>query len=73
MRRWPPPGNLPDQGGAGGSWSPSHDPQAYQELTSSLPQKRKEREGDINEAIRLLEGSWRSGDQGADHRPSKHF
>jgi GTP diphosphokinase / guanosine-3',5'-bis(diphosphate) 3'-diphosphatase len=32
------------------------DPQAYKELTDLIAQKRKEREGDINEAIRLLEG-----------------
>ncbi|RPI08278.1 MAG: bifunctional (p)ppGpp synthetase/guanosine-3',5'-bis(diphosphate) 3'-pyrophosphohydrolase [Zetaproteobacteria bacterium] len=32
------------------------DPQAYQELSALIARKRKEREGDINEAIRLLEG-----------------
>jgi GTP pyrophosphokinase len=31
------------------------DPDAYQELAAAIAQKRKEREGDINEAIRLLE------------------
>jgi GTP pyrophosphokinase len=32
------------------------DPQAYQDLSALIARKRKEREGDINEAIRLLEG-----------------
>jgi len=31
------------------------DPEAYQELAALIARKRKEREGDINEAIRLLE------------------
>jgi guanosine-3',5'-bis(diphosphate) 3'-pyrophosphohydrolase len=31
------------------------DPQAYEELSALIARKRKEREGDINEAIRLLE------------------
>jgi GTP pyrophosphokinase len=31
------------------------DPQAYQDLSTLIARKRKEREGDINEAIRLLE------------------
>ena len=50
------------------------DPQAYHDLAALIARKRKEREGDINEAIRLLEGqAGRGRDQGADHRPPEAF
>ncbi len=50
------------------------DPQAYHDLAALIARKRKEREGDINEAIRLLEGKLAEVDVKAQitGRP-KHF
>ena len=50
------------------------DPQAYHDLAALIARKRQEREGDINEAIRLLEGKLAEVDVKAQitGRP-KHF